>query len=618
MKDPYQTYLDNLATVGKLMKPQINSGMDEKQVLEEIHGCADRLYRIHQENDGILNEILFSKTADTLTGEEAACLSELAGALFNYNRSPDTGIAYRIHRLLHDYAKYRQDTDLLVRELYYLGITVNYMNVRDTGRGINLFLDQVGAYFRAGAAYLDRYEELENPQTRSFILRCLGNVKYGLERFQGGNHGKKLDINDGWGEYMECFTRAMDIFHSPYYRQMNPEIPWDTFIYTMHYDRTQFLTGLRNRYDPEIAGAVLESAEYVYRRQEKIAQAGEKAIGIRTQYVYAAARYHAGLIPAEELLEVLFAICESADLHDFSSDNIWALLFTPEYLMHYLGGLPEEKQAQRKPRLQEAFAKQREYLFLLPKNEYGQQVSRSISSIASYLSGQDVQFFRQLLGYILACHPPTYVHSTMVALLTRRFCERIAGVAPQMLSGTFGFTGEREVLENLDSLLEKAYLGGLYHDLGKCMLLNYVGLYGRKLLDEEFACIRQHAAFGCGLLEDFQMEDMAGIAHYHHRTYDGRGGYPNCKGASPEHIRCIVDIVTVVDSLDAGTDNVGRSYAAAKSYEQLVEELRRGKGTRYATEIVELLDDADFYEDIRQFIAEKRNQVYLDIYLRQL
>lgn len=30
MKGLYQTYLDNLATVGKLMKPQIDSGMDEK------------------------------------------------------------------------------------------------------------------------------------------------------------------------------------------------------------------------------------------------------------------------------------------------------------------------------------------------------------------------------------------------------------------------------------------------------------------------------------------------------------------------------------------------------------------------------------------------------------
>lgn len=613
MKGLYRIYLDNLTAVGKLMKPQIDSGMDEKQVLGEIHNCADRLFRIHQENDRILDEILFSKTADTLTEEEAGCLSELAGALFNYNRSPDTGVAYRIHRLLHDYAEYHQDTDMLIRELYYLGITINYMNVRDTGRGINVFIDRIGEYFRAGAAYLDRYEELKDSQTRSFILRCLGNVKYGLKRFQGGD-GKELDVNDGFEEYMECFTKAMDIFQSPRYRQMNPEIPWDTFIYTMHYDRTQFLSGLRSRHDPEIAAAVLESAEYVYHRQEKIAQAGEKAVGIRTQYVYAAARYHAGLIPVEELLETLFAICESADLHDFSSDNIWVLLFTPEYLMHYLEQLPEQEQERQAERLKRAFEKQREYLFLFPKNEYGQQISRSIGSIATYLSGQDVKFFRQLLEFILACHPPTYVHSTMVALLTGKFCRRIAEVNPQLLAGTFGLAGAQEVRENLDSLLEKAYLGGLYHDLGKCMLLSYVGLYSRKLLDEEFACIKLHASFGCSLLEAFRMDDMAGIAHYHHRTYDGRGGYPDCKESAPEHIRRIVDIVTVVDSLDAGTDNVGRSYAVAKSYGQLVEELRRGRGTRYASEIVELLDDADFYEEIRQFIAQKRNQVYLDIY----
>lgn len=616
MKGLCQTYLDNLAQVGKLLKPPISSEMPKEQALQIIHDCADHLFRIHQENDKILTEILFTKKADALTDEEAACLSELAGKLFNYNRSPDTGVAYRIHRLLYDYAGYHQDTDMLVQELYNLGITMFYMNVRDTDNGINIFIDKIGEYFRAGASYLDRYDELTNPRTRSYILRCLGNVKYGLEKFHGNNNGLEKRADEGWAEYMECFTRAMEIFQSPRYQQMNPEIPWDTFIYTMHYDRTQFLAGLRSRSDPEIARLVLESAEHIYQRQEKIAQAGEKAIGIRTQYAYSAARYHAGLIPVEELLEVLFDICESADLHDFSSDNIWAVLYMPEYLMHYLKKLPEEEQQKQQIRLQKAFEKQRKYLILLPKNEYGQQVSRTISAIATYLSGQDIQFFRQLLGFILACHPPTYVHSTMIALLTRKFCEQIARVNPQLLSGTFGFEGTQEVLENLDSILENAYLGGLYHDLGKCMLLNYVGLYSRRLLDEEFSCIKLHVSFGCNLLEAFQMEDLAWIARYHHRTYDGMGGYPRCNDICPERVRRIVDVVTVVDSLDAGTDNVGRSYAAAKSYEQLVEELRRGKGTRYATEIVELLDDPVFYEDIKQFIAEKRRQVYLDIYLK--
>ncbi|MDE7224164.1 MAG: hypothetical protein K2O34_10340 [Acetatifactor sp.] len=50
---------------------------------------------------------------------------------------------------------------------------------------------------------------------------------------------------------------------------MNSEIPWDTFVYTMHYDHTQFLSGLRVRNDPVIAAAVLESAEYAIQQNHR-------------------------------------------------------------------------------------------------------------------------------------------------------------------------------------------------------------------------------------------------------------------------------------------------------------------------------------------------------------
>ena len=50
-----------------------------------------------------------------------------------------------------------------------------------------------------------------------------------------------------------------------------------------------------------------------------------------------------------ELSLALYELCESADLHDFSGDNIWTLLTTPEYLMHYAQLLPEEEQEVQEP-----------------------------------------------------------------------------------------------------------------------------------------------------------------------------------------------------------------------------------------------------------------------------
>lgn len=598
-----------------LVKPQVTPGMSEEEIIEAIRSGAEKLFRIHQENDGILQEILFSKTAQSLTPKEAAQLSELAEELFSYNRSPDTGIAYRIHKLLYEYGEYRQDLNLMIRELYHQGITILYLNVSAGDEKGGLYDDLIEKYFAAGASYLERYEEICDGQTRSYIIRCLGNMKHVARKLEDdGSGGSPEELE--WKEYMKCFDKTMEVVNSTYYRQMNPEIAWDSFAYTMHYDRTKFLAALRSEGAPSpmIAQGVMESAEYVYRHQEAAAKAKNRGLGARTRYVYGAARYHAGLESAEELVDTLFQMCESADLGDFSGDNIWVLMYTPEYLMYYSDMMPEEKRRGIGGRLQAALDKQQEYLFRLPRNEYALQVTRILQLIAGFMVNHDKGFCQRLLDYILACHPPTYVHSKVVGLLTRWFCARLAQVAPKLLAGSFGLDRIDEESGNLETLLNLAYQSGLRHDLGKCMLLNYIGLYSRRLLDEEFACIKQHAVFGCRLLEAVGMEEMAMAAHYHHSSYDGAGGYPRHERECPASVRCIVDIITVVDSLDAGTDDVGRSYAAAKSYERLVEELRAGKGTRYAPHVVELLDDPVFYEETKRFLEESRRQVYVEVY----
>ena len=177
MEGLYQTYLDNLAGARSMAKPRFSADLSDEALIEAIRNQAERLFRIHQENDAILKEILFSKTGKTLTQQEAAALEELAGALFNYNRSPDVGVAHYIHKLLYEYAEARGDVDGMVKELYYQGITLFYLNVRNMELGIDVFVEKIGTCFSAGAAYLDRYDEIDSPQTRAFIIRCLGNMK---------------------------------------------------------------------------------------------------------------------------------------------------------------------------------------------------------------------------------------------------------------------------------------------------------------------------------------------------------------------------------------------------------------------------------------------------------
>ena len=199
-----------------------------------------------QQSNAILDEVIFSRRAEDLTEEEAAGLSEFAGKLFHYANSEDCGIAYKIHALLLDYARLKQDDRAIIRELYRAGVTMHYMNVRSDDSSINPLGKQVRGYFQEGASYMARYEGFDL-ETKSYIIRCLGNSRMAMSRHSHAD----------CEAYMEVFDKAMGVICSPYYRKLDPSIPWDKFEYAMHADRMTLLAYLRDFKDPEIAEKVL-------------------------------------------------------------------------------------------------------------------------------------------------------------------------------------------------------------------------------------------------------------------------------------------------------------------------------------------------------------------------
>ena len=98
-------YIENLRRVRALVRPETHAGMKAADLLEEIKQNAAESYTLMQQSNAILDEVIFSRRAENLTEEEAAGLSEFAGKLFHYANSEDSGIAYKIHALLLDYAR---------------------------------------------------------------------------------------------------------------------------------------------------------------------------------------------------------------------------------------------------------------------------------------------------------------------------------------------------------------------------------------------------------------------------------------------------------------------------------------------------------------------------------
>lgn len=553
--EAFEQYIRNLRVVRSISRPSFPEGKAPAAVLEEIQTNALRCNALMRQNEALLAQFVYDRDPASLTETDIQGLSAFAGRLFNYANSEDMGVAFKVHQLLLAAARSREDVPMIVRELYYTGITLHYMNVRDEGTGINLLGDAIQVYFTEAAEYMSRYEQLDR-NTRQYLIRCVGNTRLGMSR---GTHEESR-------RYLERFRRAMDIIQSAHYHALDPEFPWESYIYSMHMDRMTLLTHLRQEEDPEVARQVLESAGSV----------------------------------AQD---------------DYSAEAINRKLVLAAYLSVYAERLDEAGAQRYRATVEQVRRSAYQYLEQMPASQYPRVVNSAAWELSKINTSSDETANRRMLGSILAGHKPTYVHSLMVAELTRALLHRQIETRPETLVGLLGCRSAAEVQARREEFCQTAYECGLYHDLGKCAVLMYIDNNARRLLDEEFFCIQSHPRTGAAILNRMGCgRTLAPAALYHHCYYNGKGGYPNDVPSCPAEIKGIVDALSVADSLDAATDNIGRCYNLAKPFHALLEELRAQSGTRYAPNVVALFEDERFCQQLAENTDAERKRVYLQVY----
>ena len=82
MKEIYRQYLNNVEECHRLAKAnRFPASEAEDVILDAITANAHNMYRLRLENDDILNQVVFSKKAETLTPEEVRDLQDFAADL---------------------------------------------------------------------------------------------------------------------------------------------------------------------------------------------------------------------------------------------------------------------------------------------------------------------------------------------------------------------------------------------------------------------------------------------------------------------------------------------------------------------------------------------------------
>ncbi|MCX5661752.1 MAG: HD-GYP domain-containing protein [Planctomycetota bacterium] len=150
----------------------------------------------------------------------------------------------------------------------------------------------------------------------------------------------------------------------------------------------------------------------------------------------------------------------------------------------------------------------------------------------------------------------THGHSERVALLS------------QQLAIAAGLPAEQ---------VERVYISGLIHDVGKIGVPEAVLCKPGQLTAEEFGLIKLHPQIGARILQDIrQMQDLIPGVLYHHERWDGRG-YPF--GAAGADIPLFGRLICLADSFDAMSSN--RTYRQAMRLEQVLSEISRCAGKQF-------------------------------------
>ncbi|HVT88420.1 MAG TPA: HD domain-containing phosphohydrolase [Tepidisphaeraceae bacterium] len=147
-----------------------------------------------------------------------------------------------------------------------------------------------------------------------------------------------------------------------------------------------------------------------------------------------------------------------------------------------------------------------------------------------------------------------------------------------------------------DHVVERIYMAGLLHDVGKIGVPEAVLQKTGRLTAEEFEQIKKHPEIGARILRDIkQIEDVIPGVLHHHERFDGKG-YPG--GLAGEAIPLVGRVICLADCFDAMTSS--RTYRKAMPLEAALAEIRRCSGTQFDPKLTDafLSIGADRFRDL--------------------
>ena len=190
--EPYQEeYLALLRSVNSGGGLSVDQ-MEPEAYVEALRERNRKSRQMAERGTRLLREELFPVLDNILTAppEEIASLQAFADALMAGSKQTDPALSYETHRALMNYARRKGDRDMLIRELYSLGMALYRLESNLQPLPIRLFQARTRMYFAECASYYETaYDSITDPEVRGYIHRSMGNLALTYDGYSPGPPG---------------------------------------------------------------------------------------------------------------------------------------------------------------------------------------------------------------------------------------------------------------------------------------------------------------------------------------------------------------------------------------------------------------------------------------------
>ncbi len=609
---PYQKeYIENIREIAALTARKDPDGLTLEAYEARMRRDEVAAWEKVGRNMTLLREGLFS-TLDHLFDADRETLEELeefATHLMGGKETQDEGVFRLIHRALLSLARQKGDRCGMIRELYWLGMGYYWLYSKLVGLPLEVtekYANQMRLSFTEAAAYLKYFEEIEDTETRGYMLRSRANMSLGSFKSSG--------------EKIRLVRDTLCIMQDESYRQTEPDLPWERYLYMTHQQMASSVSYSKEQVmSPEDMAWIMESAYIVYhqRLEEAVASGGHTPL--RWAFPYYAMEYYCGIYDMDHLMARIEKLMDQADPADVSPDGMYGILSLPAFYCQYLEQNPERIPA-KASYLEGLYQRALEYAGRFPAQE-DEKLSLYLRQLSfTYIETQGgVPYGVYLQKLLLRFAPEAYLHSRMVGEAARALCGLIMEEEPTFFDDVVKFRQIDDPEAKRRQVLDDAMTCGLLHDVGKISFLELYSRTARQWFEEEYEVTRLHTTAGHLLLsERASTKRFAPIALGHHAWYDGSShGYPEAYRRLECPCRQMVDVIGLVDWLENVSHSAQAYTGMEMGFDEAVEEAISLEGRRFSPMLTARLRDKQVAALIWDAFERGRKEAYRRMYYQK-